>query len=63
MQFLSFSDDGILRPLKEQEETDGYSRKFMSLRARQGMLPALKVKNDHRSSRRAVSLYKQHVGN
>ena len=57
------TDEDLPQPLKELEDASGYSQKYLSLRARQGELPALKVKNEYYSSRRAVALYQKHIGN
>jgi Fic family protein len=51
-------EDALL-PLRELEKGVGRSAKYLSLRAGQGHLPAIKRKGDWLSSRRALRLYDQ----
>jgi Fic family protein len=58
---IGTKDDELL-PLKDLEEISGLSAKYLSLRAGQRQLPALMIKGEYLSSRRACSLYKEFVG-
>ena len=51
-----------LRPLKAFEARGPYSAKYLALRASQGVLPALKVSGDWRTSRRALRVYREAIG-
>jgi Fic family protein len=51
-----------LRSFKELEEAGPYSAKYLALRASQGRLPAMKVKGDWHTSRRALVLYRDATG-
>jgi Fic family protein len=51
-----------LKPLKSIAEDAPYSANYLTLRAGQGELPALKVKHRLLTSRRAVGLYREFVG-
>lgn len=51
-----------LKPLNELQKTGPYSAKYLALRAKQGELPATRVKSEWRSSKRALDLYIQAVG-
>ena len=51
-----------LKPLKAFAARGPYSAKYLSLRAGQGVLPALKIGGDWRTSPRAVRLYSELVG-
>jgi Fic family protein len=50
-----------LRPLVELQDEDLYSAKYLALRAKQGELPALRVRGEWRSSERALGLYVDEV--
>jgi Fic family protein len=64
LNFLSFVGSEIdeLRPLLQYEKESTYSPKYLSLRARQGELPAVMIKNEWRTSKRALDLYTVEVG-
>src|SRR2546428_548972 len=51
-----------LKPLKVLATRGSYSAKYLSLRAGQGVLPALKIGGDWRTSPRAHRLYSELVG-
>lgn len=51
-----------LRSLIELQEMGPYSAKYLALRAKQGELPALRIKGGWRSSKRALVLYSDEVG-
>ena len=58
MYYLSsFVDDERLIPLKEIAEFSAYSQEYLSLRARQGKLDAVKIENIWYSSKRALKEY------
>jgi Fic family protein len=48
-----------LQPFKEMEKEAGKSAKYLTLRAGQGYLPAIKVKGDWHTSKRALALYSE----
>lgn len=50
-----------LGPLRVLDGEGGYSAKYLSLRAGQGMLPAVKRSGDWWTSRRAIELYRRSV--
>lgn len=52
-----FGDDDDLIPLGELADLSPYSQEYLSLRARQGMLDAVKVGNSWHSTRRALQEY------
>ncbi len=54
--------DDELKPLKGFDPKGPYSSHYLSLRAGQGELPAIKVSGDWRTSRRALKLYREIVG-
>jgi Fic family protein len=51
-----------LKPLAELKIEGKYSAKYLSLRAGQGELPAVKVKGDWQTSRRTLGLYIEELG-
>lgn len=51
-----------LQPLKESAELGPYSANYLGLRAKGGKLPAVKERGRWMTSRRAVELYREHVG-
>lgn len=51
-----------LRPLRALSKQSPYSAKYLSLRAGQGELPAVKVHGDWHSSERALRTYRDAVG-
>jgi Fic family protein len=51
-----------LLPLRFLEDHSGHSAKYLSLRAGQGEIPALKIKGDWHTSRRAIDSYRRSVG-
>lgn len=51
-----------LKPMKEIASETSYSPNYLTLRAGQGVLPALKVKNRLLTSKRAIELYVEFVG-
>ncbi|MDD1771082.1 MAG: Fic family protein [Methanomassiliicoccales archaeon] len=51
-----------LRSLAELERGGAYSAKYLALRAKQGELPAVRIKHEWRSSNRALRLYIREVG-
>jgi Fic family protein len=58
MYYLSsFVDDERLIPLKEIADFSPYSQEYLSLRARQGKLDAVKIENVWYSSKRALKEY------
>ncbi len=54
--------DDELRPLKKLASKGPYSAHYLSLRAGQGELPAIKVSGDWRTSVRALRLYREFTG-
>ena len=64
LSFLSFVglEADELKPLLRFEEESTYSPKYLSLRARQGELPAVMINNQWRTSKRALQLYTEEVG-
>ena len=54
--------DDELRPLKKFVSKGPYSAHYLSLRAGQGELPAIKVSGDWRTSIRALRLYREFTG-
>jgi Fic family protein len=64
LNFLSFVGTEIdeLNPLLEYENEITYSPKYLSLRARQGELAAVMIKNEWHTSKRALQLYTEEVG-
>lgn len=54
--------DDELRPLKSLASKGPYSAHYLSLRAGQGKLPAIKVGGDWRTSNRALRLYREITG-
>ena len=54
--------DDELRPLKKLVSKGPYSAHYLSLRAGQGELPAIKVSGDWRTSVRALRLYREFTG-
>ena len=64
LNFLSFVGTGEdeLKPLVKYDKESPYSAKYLSLRARQGELPAVMIRNDWHTSRRAIDLYVGTVG-
>ena len=58
MYYLSsFMEDERLIPLKEIAKFSSYSQEYLSLRARQGKLDAVKIENVWHSSKRALKEY------
>lgn len=51
-----------LKPLVKFQDGETYSAKYLALRADQGELPAIKVRNKWQSSERALQLYIEVVG-
>lgn len=51
-----------LLPLQTLAKAGPYTAKYLAFRASQEELPALKVSGDWKTSRRALALYKDHVG-
>ena len=51
-----------LKPLVKFQSDETYSAKYLALRAEQGELPAIKVRNKWQSSERALQLYMEVVG-
>ena len=51
-----------LMSLKEVAEYSPYSEKYLSLRCKQGELPALKSGREWRTSKWALALYQEHGG-
>lgn len=51
-----------LKPLLQFRGESVYSPKYLSLRARQGELPALRIKNEWHTSKRALDLYVKEIG-
>jgi Fic family protein len=64
LSFLSSVGTEIdeLRPLTQLQGEGGYSAKYLSLRAGQGELPAVRWSNEWHTSRRALDLYVREVG-
>ncbi len=64
LNFLSLvgTETDELRPLKRYEGEGGHSSKYLSLRAGQGELPAVRRANEWLTSKRALELYAQEVG-
>jgi len=64
LNFLSYvgTEMDELKPLATYEAEGPYSAKYLSLRARQNELPAVMIKNEWRTSRRALALYTEEVG-
>jgi len=56
------TSDDELKPLKNLASKGAYSAHYLSLRAGQGELPAIKVSGDWRTSIRALKLYREFVG-
>ena len=54
--------DDELKPLKAFASRGPYSAKYLALRASQGVLPALKVSGDWRTSKRALRVYREVIG-
>ena len=54
--------DDELKPLRSFARRGSYSANYLTLRAGQGELPAVKVKGDWHTSSRALELYKTFVG-
>jgi len=54
--------DDELKPLKKLASKESYSAHYLSLRAGQGRLPAVKIAGDWRTSVRALSLYQKFTG-
>ena len=62
MYYLScFVDDERLIPLKEIADFSTYSQEYLSLRARQGKLDAVKIENIWYSSKHALREYLKSV--
>jgi len=57
----SFIDEERLVPLLELSKGSDYSQEYLSLRARQGKLDAVKIENIWYSSKRALKDYKKNV--
>ncbi len=55
------SEDELL-PLAKLQGAEGYTAKYLALRAKQGELPAVMTKHEWRSSRRALRLYVEEMG-
>jgi Fic family protein len=64
LNFLSFVGTEVdeLRPMIQYQGENGYSSKYLSLRAGQGELPAVRIKNEWLTSKRALQLYVDEVG-
>ena len=64
LNFLSFigTEQDELRPLVGLNGNGDYSAKYLSLRARQGELPAVRIKNEWNTSKRALDLYVRELG-
>jgi Fic family protein len=64
LNFLSQvgTEQDELMPLAELQRESTYSAKYLSLRAGQGELPAVRIRNDWHSSRRALELYVRDIG-
>ena len=64
LNFLSYvgTEADELKSLADHETAGPYSAKYLSLRARQNELPAVMIKNEWRTSRRALTLYIEEVG-
>jgi hypothetical protein len=62
MYYLSsFIDEERLIPLKEMANYAPYSQEYLSLRARQGELDAIKIENIWYSSNRSLKSYLKKV--
>ncbi|MBD3350902.1 MAG: Fic family protein [Candidatus Lokiarchaeota archaeon] len=59
----SFIDEERLVPLAELSKISSYSQEYLSLRARQGKLDAVKIENVWYSSKRALEEYQKTVKN
>jgi len=57
----SFIDEERLESLSELSKKSDYSQEYLSLRARQGMLDAVKIENIWYSSKRALKDYQKNV--
>jgi Fic family protein len=57
-----FIDEERLLPLKELTKHSSYSQEYLSLRARQGKLDAVKLEQVWYSSKRALKEYKKTMG-
>ncbi len=64
LNFLSYvgTEQDELRPLVRYEGETSYSAKYLSLRAKQGDLPAIRRGNEWITSRRALDLYVTEIG-
>lgn len=64
LDFLSFvgTEQDELRTMLSLDGKSGYSPKYLSLRARQGELPAVRIKNEWNTSERALALYVREHG-
>lgn len=64
LNFLSYvgTKEDELKQLVMLEGDVPYSAKYLSLRARQGELPAVMIKNEWHTSRRAIDLYIKEAG-
>jgi len=64
LNFLSQvgTDQDELRPLVKLHTESAYSAKYLSLRAGQGELPAVRMKNEWNTSKRALDLYARGIG-
>jgi Fic family protein len=64
LNFLSWVGTELdeLRPLVQYQGEGGHSSKYLSLRAGQGELPAVRRSNEWLTSRRALELYVEEVG-
>jgi len=56
------TEDDELMPLKQFEPKGPYSAKYLTLRAGQGRLPAIKTRGDWQTSTRALNLYRRFIG-
>jgi hypothetical protein len=59
---VSGKADDELKPLKKTSSKGPYLAHYLSLRAGQGKLPAIKVAGDWRTSLRALRLYIETTG-
>ncbi|MGD0818543.1 MAG: Fic family protein [Methanomassiliicoccales archaeon] len=64
LNFLSFvgTEQDELMPLVGLNKESVYSAKYLSLRAGQGELPAVRIRNEWNTSKRALDLYVRELG-
>jgi fido (protein-threonine AMPylation protein) len=64
LNYLSFvgTEQDELRTMLSLNGKSHYSPKYLSLRARQGELPAVRIKNEWNTSERALALYVRELG-